>query len=47
MRLFFTKMQGCGNDYIYFDCFHQNMPNPEELGKRFADRHFGIGGVLF
>ena len=44
MRLFFTKMQGCGNDYIYFDCFHQNMPNPEELGKRFADRHFGIGG---
>ncbi len=40
----FTKMQGCGNDYIYFNCFTQKIDNPEGLSIRFADRHFGIGG---
>lgn len=25
----FTKMQGCGNDYIYFNCFDQRIDNPE------------------
>src|SRR5678815_4549850 len=40
----FTKMQGCGNDYIYVDCFSQpEPPNPGELSKRISDRHFGIG----
>lgn len=40
----FTKMQGCGNDYIYVDCFAQPEPaNPAELSKRISDRHFGIG----
>ena len=27
----FTKMHGCGNDYIYFDCFRQSVPEPEKL----------------
>ena len=41
----FTKMQGCGNDYIYFDCTNNNvLDNPEELSVRLSDRHFGIGG---
>lgn len=40
----FTKMQGCGNDYIYFDLFKQNIDNPEGLSIRLSDRHFGIGG---
>ena len=40
----FTKMQGCGNDYIYFNCFDQNVDNPEGLAIRLSDRHFGIGG---
>ncbi len=40
----FTKMQGCGNDYIYFNCFNQKIDNPEGLSLRLADRHFGIGG---
>ena len=40
----FTKMQGCGNDYIYFNCFDQNIDNPEGLSIRLSDRHFGIGG---
>jgi diaminopimelate epimerase len=37
-------MHGCGNDYIYFDCFEQTVENPNELAKRISDRNFGIGG---
>lgn len=40
----FTKMHGCGNDYIYFDCTKEPLCNPEELAVRLSDRHFGIGG---
>ena len=40
----FTKMHGCGNDYIYFDCFKQQVDNPEALSIRLSDRHFGVGG---
>ena len=25
MKLKFTKMHGCGNDYIYFNCFEQDV----------------------
>ena len=39
----FTKMQGSGNDYVYVNCFEENVENPEELSKRVSDRHFGIG----
>ncbi|MGL5677455.1 MAG: diaminopimelate epimerase [Cellulosilyticaceae bacterium] len=44
MKLQFTKMQGCGNDYIYFNCYNQEIPNPEALSRSLADRHFGVGG---
>lgn len=44
MKLKFTKMHGCGNDYIYFNCFDQKINNPEGLSVRLSDRHFGIGG---
>lgn len=40
----FTKMQGAGNDYIYFNCFEERINNPEELAIKLSDRHFGIGG---
>ena len=40
----FTKMQGIGNDYIYFSTFDQEINNPEALSVRLSDRHFGIGG---
>ena len=47
----FTKMHGCGNDYIYIDGAreHIEMRDKPELVKRFSDRHFGIGGdgVIF
>lgn len=43
-KLCFTKMQGIGNDYIYFSTFGQWINNPEALAVRLSDRHFGIGG---
>lgn len=44
MPLRFTKMQGAGNDYIYFNCFDQPIQSPESLAVILSDRHFGIGG---
>ncbi len=44
IKLRFTKMQGCGNDYVYFNCFEQKIDNPEGLSVRFSDRRYGIGG---
>ena len=40
----FTKMQGIGNDYIYVNCFEEQVENPSALAVRLSDRHFGIGG---
>lgn len=47
----FTKMHGCGNDYIYVDGAKEQI-EPElkpDLVRRLSDRHFGIGGdgVIF
>ena len=39
----FTKMQGCGNDYVYVNCFEEKVDSPEELSIKISDRHFGIG----
>ncbi len=44
VKLHFTKMVGCGNDYIYFNCLEEAINNPEGLSVHLADRHFGIGG---
>ncbi|MCQ5129030.1 diaminopimelate epimerase [Butyricicoccus faecihominis] len=44
MKLAFTKMHGCGNNYIYFNCFDQTVPDPEALSVRLSEPHFGIGG---
>ncbi|MDR1849235.1 MAG: diaminopimelate epimerase [Zoogloeaceae bacterium] len=44
MTLTFTKMHGCGNDYIYFNCFDKAIPAPESLAIALSDRHTGIGG---
>lgn len=40
----FVKMHGAGNDYIYVDCFRQNIADPEKLAREISDRHFGVGG---
>src|SRR5438445_11495321 len=40
----FTKMHGCGNDYIYVDCLHNSLPrDPAALSRAISDRHFGVG----
>lgn len=39
----FTKMHGCGNDYVYVNCFSETVDNPGEVAKVVSDRHFGIG----
>jgi diaminopimelate epimerase len=39
----FTKMQGCGNDYVYINCFEETVENPNELAISMSERHFGVG----
>jgi diaminopimelate epimerase len=39
----FTKMQGCGNDYVYVDGFHHRVDDPEGLARAISDRRFGVG----
>lgn len=39
----FTKMQGCGNDYIYINCFEEKINNISEKAVKMSDRHFGAG----
>ena len=39
----FTKMHGIGNDYVYVNCFKEQVVNPSEIAKKVSDRHFGIG----
>lgn len=47
----FTKMQGCGNDYVYINGFAEKVSKEQrpDLVRRLSDRHFGIGGdgVIF
>ena len=40
----FTKMHGCGNDYIYVNCFEEQIPDRPAAAVKLSDRHFGIGG---
>ena len=42
-KIRFTKMHGCGNDYIYVNTMEQKVPNPQEAAIRWSDRHKGIG----
>ena len=44
MYIKFTKMHGCGNDYIYINCFETEIESPEALAILLSDRHVGIGG---
>ena len=39
----FTKMHGIGNDYVYVDCFAQQVADPAGVARAVSDRHFGIG----
>lgn len=39
----FTKMHGCGNDYVYVNCFEEKIENPSEAAIKVSKRHFGVG----
>ena len=39
----FTKLHGCGNDYVYVDCTKEALENIPEIAIKVSDRHFGIG----
>jgi diaminopimelate epimerase len=47
----FTKMHGCGNDYVYVDGGKENVPSEKKskVAQMVSDRHFGIGsdGIIF
>ncbi len=51
MNINFTKMHGCGNDYVYIDGGKEKVPGEKksELSRKVSDRHFGIGsdGLIF
>ncbi len=48
-RLYFTKMQGAGNDYVYVDALGSptslNLAETDlpDLARKISDRHFGVG----
>jgi diaminopimelate epimerase len=39
----FTKMHGCGNDYVYVNLFEETVLDAPALAIKVSDRHFGIG----
>lgn len=49
-RLYFTKMHGAGNDYVYVDALGTatsiNLRETDlpDLSRKISDRHFGVGG---
>ena len=48
--LFFTKMEGAGNDYVYIDALGSptsvdvRVVNLPDLARKISNRHFGVGG---
>ena len=43
MKIPFTKMQACGNDYVYVNTILHPVDNPNELSQKISDRHYGVG----
>lgn len=39
----FVKMHGTGNDYVYINCFEEEVNDPTELAIKVSNRNFGIG----
>ena len=42
-KIRFTKMHGCGNDYIYVNTMEYDIPNPSEAAIAWSDHHKGVG----
>ncbi len=43
LKLSFSKMHSCGNDYIFFNNIDNRITCPESLAINFSDRHYAIG----
>lgn len=43
MKLSFTKMHGCGNDYVYVNCMEKMLPQPGKISELVSHRRFGVG----
>ena len=39
----FTKMQGCGNDYVYVDATKEIISNIPETARRVSNRNYELG----
>lgn len=39
----FTKMHGCGNDYIYVNAMQHHISDPSDAAIKWSDRHKGVG----
>ena len=39
----FTKMHGLGNDYVYVNCFEEEVAEPSLVAVKVSNRHYGIG----
>ncbi len=39
----FIKMHGIGNDYVFVDCFKEDVANPAQVARDISHRHFGVG----
>ena len=42
-KIRFTKMHGCGNDYIYVNMMEYDIADPQAAAIAWSDRHKGIG----
>ena len=42
-KIRFTKMHGCGNDYIYVNMMEYDIADPQAAAVAWSDRHKGIG----
>lgn len=43
MILKFAKMQGAGNDYIYFNCLERELDDPSGVARAMSPRHYSVG----
>ena len=43
MKIHFTKMHGCGNDYIYVNCLERELPEPGKVSAAMSPRRSSVG----
>lgn len=39
----FTKMHGCGNDYVYINCLEERLDDMPNMARLVSNRNFGVG----